>query len=213
MSDRKGIIFIFEGISGSGKGSITDALMSDDKNLNFSVSATTRDIRPSEIDGVDYHFISNEKFDSLKKEDAFYEFVDNNYGGKKYGTLKSAVDKFLDIGQDVVLDIEYFGVCQVVDRAGDNVVVIGIVPPSICEIKNRLEKRGDKPEIIKERMQVFEDRLPHQLFYDYTIINDNLEESITQAKTIIKAERMKRFRQNWLAGFIEELKEQAKELK
>lgn len=213
MKNRKGIIFVFEGISGSGKGSITSALMKEDGNLNFSISATTREKRPMEEDGVHYHFISDEEFVRLKSEDAFYEFVDNNYGGKKYGTLKSEVDKYLDEGKDVILDIEYLGVCQVRERAGENVVVIGIIPPSIHEIKGRLEKRGDKEEVIKERLQVFEERLGHQLYYDYTIINEDLDNSIERAREIIEAERMKRFRQNWLPSFIEKLQKEAQYLK
>lgn len=205
-SKRKGIIFIFEGVSGSGKGSVLEGVIQGDNNFNFSISATTRDVRPNEVDGVHYHFISDAAFENLKKDDMFYEFVDNNYGGKKYGTLKSEVDKFLDAGKDVILDIEYMGVCQVRERA-ENVVVIGIVPPSASILKDRLIKRGDSMEVIEDRMKLFSTRIKHQLEYEYVLINDNLEDTIKEAKKIVEVERMRASRQAWLKGMIEEIAE------
>ena len=191
---RKGAIFILDGPSGSGKNAIIDGLLAKDSNLKFSVSVTNRDKRAGEVEGVDYYFISDEKYNQLLSEDAFYEHVDSDYG-VKYGTLRSEVDSFLTVGQDVICDMDFPGIVQMKGKAGDDVVVIGILPPSIKTLHERLVKRGDKEETIQKRMKVLRTRLSYMNSYDYVVLNDKLDESIAKLQRIISGERMKRVRQ------------------
>lgn len=206
---RKGAMFILDGPSGAGKNAIISELMKKDPMLKFSVSVTNRKPRKGEVDGIDYHFISDEEYEKLLLEDAFYEHVDSDYD-VKYGTLRKEVDDFLMIGQDVLFDLDFPGIVQMKGRAGDNVVTIGILPPSFKRLKQRLIDRGDDIEVINKRMKKFRTRLSYMSSYDYVVINDKLEESVAKLQRIISGERMKRVRQIGLPEFIKQLSEEAK---
>ncbi len=202
---RKGAMFIIEAPSGTGKGTICKELLKRDDNLKFSISATTRPMRPGEQEGVDYYFISDEQYNTYVAQDAFYEYVNSQYGNR-YGTLKSEVDSYINAGIDVLFDMDWDGARQMRSRAPDNVVTIYLLPPSIKELRRRLENRGaDTPEIIEKRMSLIVDKIKHWNEFDYVIINDNLEASIQKIQTIFASERMKRTRQLRLKRFVKEL--------
>ena len=149
---RRGAMFIIEGPSGTGKGTIAKEVLKRDPNIKFSVSVTTRKQREGEVDGVDYYFVTNEQYDEFLAQDAFYEHVDSQYGDR-YGTLRSEVDSFINVGQDVLFDMDWLGARQMKSKAAEDVVTIYLLPPSIKELRERLERRGtDSKELIDKRM-------------------------------------------------------------
>ena len=208
---RKGAMFIIEAPSGTGKTTVIKEILKQDPNLKFSVSVTTRPKREGEIEGVDYYYISNEEYDRLRAEDAFYECVDSQYGSR-YGTLKSEVDSFINVGQDVVFDLDWVGMRQMKEKAPDKVVSIYLLPPSIAEVKRRLINRGtDSAAIIEKRMDLIVEKIQHWNEFDYVIVNVDVEETIKKVRRIISCERMKRVRQEGLNDFVAALIKEADE--
>lgn len=206
---RRGAMFIIEAPSGTGKTSVIKKLMALDDNLKFSVSATTRQPREGEKDGVDYYYISDDKYNELLKQDAFYEHVDSQYGSR-YGTLRSEVDSFINVGQDVVFDMDWLGLRQMKEKAPNDVVSIYFLPPSIHELRRRLESRGtDSKEIINKRMGLILEKMAHWTEYDYVVVNVDVDQTVETVREIISAERMKRVRQTGLVQFVEKLKKEA----
>ena len=188
--------------------------MRRDDKLKFSISVTTRAPRHNEVDGVDYYFISDEQYDKYKAEDAFYEYVDSQYGSR-YGTLRSEVDSFLNVGEDVIFDIDWMGARQMKEKAPQEVVTIYMLPPSIKEVRSRLENRGtDSKEVIEKRMKLVTEKICHWQEFDYVVVNANLEDTVEKIRRIISGERMKRVRQQQgLENFVNELMEEAKSMK
>ena len=202
---RRGAMFIIEGPSGVGKGTIVKEILKRDSNIKFSVSVTTRAKREGEVEGVDYYFISDEKYNQYLKEDAFYECVDSQYGSR-YGTLRSEVDSFLNVGEDVLFDMDWVGARQMRQKAPDDVVTIYLLPPSIKDLRARLEHRAtDSKELIDKRMGMVLDKMSHWKEFDYVIVNVDVEETIAKVQKIISGERMKRVRQTGLEDFVNEL--------
>lgn len=202
---RRGAMFIIEAPSGTGKSAVVKELLKRDKNIKFSVSVTTRKKRDNEVEGVDYYYVSNEQYDEFLEQDAFYEHVESQYGDR-YGTLRSEVDSFINIGQDVMFDMDWAGARQMREKAGADVVSIYLLPPSIKELRRRLENRGtDSQEVIDKRMSIIMDKISHWDEFDYVIVNVDLEETIIKVQKIISGERMKRVRQVGLKGFVNEL--------
>ena len=207
---RRGVMFVIEAPSGTGKTTVIKQLLAQDKELKFSVSVTTRTRREGEVDGVDYHYVTDAKYDKLLAEDAFYETVNSQYGGR-YGTLRSEVDSFLNVGQDVIFDMDWIGLRQVKEKAPQDVVSIYMLPPSIKELRRRLEGRGtDSQEIINKRMGMVLEKMEHWTEYDYVVICLNPEQAVTTIQKIITAERMKRVRQLGLIDFTQKLVEEVK---
>ncbi len=206
---RKGAMFIIEAPSGTGKGTVAKEILKNDSNIKWSVSVTTREPRPGEVDGVDYYFVTDEQYDEFLKQDAFYEYVDSQYGAR-YGTLRSEVDSFINVGQDVLFDMDWAGCRQMRKKAPDDVVTIYLLPPSIKELRERLVKRGtDSPEVIEKRMGIILDKISHWDEFDYVIVNVDLEETVKKIQKIISGERMKRVRQVGMKGFVNELIKEA----
>ena len=206
---RQGVMFIIGAASGTGKSTVIKKLLERDSNLNWSVSVTTRAKREGEVDGVDYHYVSDEEYDRLRAEDAFYECVDSQYGNR-YGTLRSEVDGFINVGQDVIFDVDWVGLQQIKEKAPNDVVSIYMLPPSISELRRRLEGRGtDSAEIINKRMNLVGEQLKHWQEYDYVVVCDDLEQTISKVAKIFSAERMKRYRQKGLNEFARQLIEEA----
>lgn len=202
---RRGAMFVIEGPSGTGKGTIAKEILKRDPNIKFSVSVTTRKPRPTEKEGVDYYFVTNEQYDEFLAQDAFYEHIDSQYGDR-YGTLRSEVDSFINVGQDVLFDMDWLGARQMKEKAKDDVVTIYLLPPSIKELRQRLENRGtDSKELIDKRMALILDKMSHWDEFDYVIVNVDIEETVTKVQKIISGERMKRVRQVGLKRFVHEL--------
>ena len=211
---RRGTMFIIEGPSGTGKGTVIKEILARDPHIKFSVSVTTRPPRKGEVNGVDYYFISDEEYDRLKTEDAFYEYVDSQYGSR-YGTLRSEVDSFINVGEDVLFDLDWMGARQMKEKAGADVVTIYLLPPSIREVRRRLEGRGtDSREVIEKRMDLVLEKISHWNEFDYVVVNEELEDTVEKIRRIISGERMERVRQlNGLKTVVDALVKEAEEMK
>ncbi len=208
---RRGAMFIIEAPSGTGKSVVIKELLAQDENLKFSVSVTTREKRKGEIDGVDYHYINDAQYDQFLAQDAFYEYVNSQYGSR-YGTLRSEVDSFINVGKDVVFDVDWEGMRQIKSKAPNDVVSIYLLPPSIKELRRRLEGRGtDSHEVIEKRMSLILEKLKHWDEFDYVIVNVDVDETVKKIQKIISGERMKRVRQIGVKMFVKELIKEAEE--
>lgn len=188
-SNKRGTIFVFSAPSGGGKSTIIKHLRKELKNLELSVSVTTRGMREGEKEGEDYYFIDDAKFKKLVENDALYEFVNSDFG-PKYGTPKAPVDEWLQKGIDVILDVDYPGVQQLKERVHDKMVTISIIPPSIEVLRQRLIDRGtETPEEIEKRMSKAEKRIEESKFYDHVVVNDDLDVAVNEVKNIILSAR------------------------
>lgn len=187
--ERKRMLIVISGPSGAGKGTIFKRLLADDDSLSFSVSVTTRGPRPGEKDGVDYFFISNEEYDKLLQEDAFLEHA--TVHANRYGTLKSQVQKIMDNGKNVVLDIDPQGAREVV-KQWPGCVSIFILPPSYAELRKRLYTRNtDDPVEIERRLGNAKGEIDLVRLYDYAVVNDDLEVAYSQVAAIVAAEKQR----------------------
>ena len=184
--ERKGKAFIISGPSGVGKSTVLKALFEGRDDLYFSVSATTRDPRPGEVNGQHYHFISPEQFMQWINEDAFLEYA--QYVGNFYGTPMRYVDEAMEAGKDVILDIEVQGAMQVIARRPDTIRIF-IAPPDWDELERRLTMRGtDTPEKIQQRLLRAKVEMKTAMDYDYFVINSTVENAVTELRAIILAE-------------------------
>jgi guanylate kinase len=182
----RGKIIIFSAPSGSGKSTIINYLLQQQLNLAFSISATTRPPRGEEKDGVEYFFLSQEEFkERISKGDLLeYEEV---YAGRFYGTLKSQVEKQLEIGENVVFDVDVKGGCNIKKHYGNRALSIFIQPPSIEELQKRLESRAtDTAEMIKKRIDKASFELSFAPQYDVVITNDKLEKAKAETLEAVK---------------------------
>ncbi len=186
--DLSGTLYIVSAPSGTGKTSLVNALVRDTNHLKLSISHTTRTARPKEIDGYNYHFISEAKFKQMKMAGVFMESA--KVFGNYYGTSQDAVQKMLDEGHDVVLEIDWQGAEQIKERFPEAISIF-ILPPSIQALKDRLETRGqDSTEVINNRMTKAIAELKHHHKADFLVINDEFEEALKSLKAIVKANRM-----------------------
>jgi len=201
---RRGLMLILSSPSGAGKTTISRMLLERDPEIALSVSATTRPIRPGEIDGVHYHFVSQAEFDRMVEADEFYEWA--RVFGHSYGTPKAQIRAGLKEGQDYLFDIDWQGTQQLYQKDQQDVVRVFILPPSIDELRRRLTGRGtDSPEVIAARMERARAEISHWDGYDYVIINDDVAVCFEKVRAILEAERMKRARQTGLIPFVREL--------
>ena len=185
----KGKTFIVSGPSGVGKSTVLQALMERRKNVYFSVSATTRDPRPGEVDGVHYHFMDVDTFRARIAQDEFLEYAE--YVGNFYGTPKRYVDDAMNQGKDVILDIEVQGAIQVTSKRPDAVRIF-IAPPSWAELERRLTERGtDSPEKIQKRLLRAKVEFQTAHTYDYFVINDSVDNAVSELNAIMTAEHCK----------------------
>ena len=184
---RKGMLLVISGPSGTGKGTLIARLMKEDKSLVFSVSATTRKPREGEIDGVHYHFVTNERYDELVAEGAFVEYA--SVHGNRYGTLRSEVYSRLEKGENVVLDIDVQGALNVIASEKEKVSIF-ILPPSMQVLRERLTGRGtETEEAVERRLHNAVWEISQKDKYEYKVINDDLETCLRTLQAIIEAEK------------------------
>lgn len=188
-NNKKGLLIIFSGPSGSGKGTIMKSLLARREDTVLSVSMTTRAPRPGEIDGYHYHFVTREEFQKTIDEDGFLEYAE--YNGNYYGTPEAPIRRLLNEGKNVMLEIEVQGAEKVMDHRSD-VVSIFITIPSFEELERRLRGRGTEPEdVIRGRMKTSQYELSRAFRYQYVVLNDEVEKAVDRIITIIDAESMR----------------------
>jgi guanylate kinase len=201
---RRGLMLVLSSPSGAGKTSIARQLLAEDANLTLSVSATTRPARPNEVDGRDYHFVDQARFDQMIDSDSFLEYA--TVFGNSYGTPKADVMAVLDVGGDVLFDIDWQGTQQVANAAADDLVSVFILPPSRAALQARLEARAqDSAEVVAGRMAKASDEISHYREYDYIVVNDDLDASVSAVRAILAAERLRRDRQTGMTEFVRTL--------
>jgi guanylate kinase len=204
--ERRGLLFVLSSPSGAGKSTLARKLLYADAQISLSVSATTRPPRPGEQDGVDYHFVDVTKFKQMISDGAFLEWA--HVFGHRYGTPKTPVEETLAQGRDVLFDIDWQGTQQLYQEAGNDVVRVFILPPSITELEQRLRNRGtDSEDVIADRMARAKSEIGHWDGYDYVLINDDIEACFKKVQNILAAERLRRSRQKGLIGFARKLVE------
>ncbi|AWW75667.1 guanylate kinase [Erythrobacter sp. KY5] len=201
---RRGLLFILSSPSGAGKTTLSRMLLAKDPEIRLSISATTRPPRPGEEDGVHYHFVSDAEFDRMVEEDDFYEWA--HVFGHRYGTPKGHIREGLKQGQDYLFDIDWQGTQQLKQKDDQDVVTVFVLPPSLDELRRRLESRAqDSDQVIDVRMERARAEISHWAEYDYVVINDSVEECFARVCEVLDAERMRRTRQTGLIPFVREL--------
>lgn len=184
-NDKKGKLVIFSAPSGAGKSTIVNYLLSQNLNLRFSISATSRMPRGAEQHGVEYYFHTPEEFRQKIANDEFLEY-EEVYKDRFYGTLKTEVQRILDSGANVVFDVDVIGGCNIKNYYGDRALSIFIEPPSIEELRCRLEKRAtDSPEVIELRIAKAEFEITFAPRFDVVIVNNDLEEAKVEALKVV----------------------------
>ena len=202
---RRGLMLVLSSPSGAGKTTISRRLLDTDGNLSLSVSATTRPPRPGEVDGQDYFFVAQDRFDAMVSAGELLEHA--LVFGNRYGTPRAPVEQALEGGRDVLFDIDWQGTQQVREAAREDLVSVFILPPSTAELERRLHSRAqDSEEVVRARMAKAADEMSHWAEYDYIIINDDLENSVEQVEAILTAERLRRERRIGLRAFVETLR-------
>jgi len=201
---RRGLLFILSSPSGAGKSTIARMLLEADPEIKLSVSATTRPPRPGEVDGVDYHFVTEARFKELVEAGEFLEWA--RVFGHLYATPKAEVKQGLKDGQDFLFDIDWQGTQQLYQRLENDVVRVFLLPPSLTELHDRLCKRGtDSEEVIAGRMARAQNEISHWDGYDFVVINDDVDACFAKVREILHAERMRRARQTGLIDFVRDL--------
>ncbi len=211
MTNRRGLLIILSSPSGAGKSTLTRRLRAWDASLSFSVSATTRAPREGEVDGVDYHFLSDAQFRQDVAEGEMLEHA--HVFGNFYGSPRRPVQAAIDQGRDVLFDIDWQGAQQIANSALQaHVLSIFLLPPSIAELRARLEKRGqDSAEVIAKRMQKSWDEISHWDSYDFVLVNDDLDETEARLKSIVTAARLRRSQQPGLTDHVRALQSEFQE--
>ncbi|ACI93476.1 guanylate kinase [Afipia carboxidovorans OM5] len=207
--ERRGLMFVLSSPSGAGKSTLSRMLVENTRGLRMSISATTRPMRPGEVEGEHYYFIDKPRFDAMVLAGEFLEHApvfDNHYG-----TPRAPVERALAAGEDVLFDIDWQGTQQLREKARADVVSVFILPPSASDLERRLHTRAqDSDAVIRGRMDRATHELSHWAEYDYVVINNDLGRAFGEIETILRAERLKRERQTGLSTFVRDLQTQLK---
>ena len=205
LGRRRGLMLVLSSPSGAGKTTIARRLLAEDAGLELSVSATTRQRRPGEVEGKDYHFVKPSDFQIMINDRALLEYarVFDNY----YGTPSAPVMAALAEGRDVLFDIDWQGTQQLADASREDLVSVFILPPSTRELEQRLLKRAqDSANVVAARMSKAGDEISHYREYDYILVNRDIDVAVAQVNAILQAERLRRDRQVGLTGFVKTLR-------
>ena len=202
---RRGLLLVLSSPSGAGKTTITRRLVSEDPALTLSISVTTRPMRPGEIDGRDYRFIDQRRFDQMVEQEELLEHA--RVFGNCYGTPRQPIDAALAAGRDVVGDLDWQGTQQLAGKVRPDLVAVFVLPPNAAALEERLRARAqDSASVVAARMAKSAEEMSHWPEYDYVIVNNTVEDSVAQARAIVTAERLRRERQRGLAEFVESLR-------
>lgn len=204
---RRGLLLVMSSPSGAGKTTLSRKLLEADANIAMSVSVTTRKPRPGEVDGRDYHFISQTRFEQMIAAGELLEWA--TVFGNSYGTPRKPVEEALAKGRDVLFDIDWQGTQQLAQAMEDDLVRIFILPPSAEILRDRLIGRNqDSSSVVAKRMAEAPRELSHWPEYDYVVMNDEIENALRQIMAILTAERLRRRRQVGLTEFVRSMTKQ-----
>jgi guanylate kinase len=205
--ERRGLMFVLSSPSGAGKTTLSRLLIERMPGLTLSVSATTRPMRPGEIEGSDYLFVDKARFKAMVERDELLEWA--TVFDNRYGTPRAPVESALSAGTDVLFDIDWQGTQQLREKARADVVSVFILPPSAADLEKRLHTRAqDSDAVIRGRMCRASHELSHWAEYDYIVINHDIEDAFAEVQSILKAERLKRERRTGLTTFVRALQRQ-----
>jgi guanylate kinase len=205
--ERRGLMFVLSSPSGAGKTTLSRLLMERMGGLRMSVSATTRPMRPGEVEGRDYMFVDHARFEEMVKRQELLEWA--TVFDNRYGTPRAPVEAALSAGQDVLFDIDWQGTQQLREKARADVVSVFILPPSADDLEKRLHSRAqDSADVIRARMSRASHEMSHWAEYDYIVINHEVDEAFAEVQSILKAERLKRERRTGLTTFVRGLQRQ-----
>lgn len=195
------MMLVLSSPSGAGKTSLSRALLEQDRHTMLSVSVTTRAMRPGEVDGVDYFFVDQAKFDAMVAQGELLEYA--RVFDHSYGTPRSFVEEKLSSGMDVLFDVDWQGARQLAAKSPQDLVSIFILPPSMHELERRLKNRAqDADDVVARRMAKAQEEISHWNEYDYVLVNKDFGATLVRLQAILLAERCKRIRQPQLAGII-----------
>lgn len=202
---RRGIMLVLSSPSGAGKTTIATRLLDLEPELTPSISVTTRPSRPGEVDGRDYVFVTSREFHEKVEKDELLEHAE--VFGYSYGTPKNQVLEALNVGKDIIFDIDWQGTQQLAQLARTDLVSVFILPPSTKELERRLRARAqDNDQVVSRRMADAANEMSHWAEYDYVIINHDLEQSVAQVRSILIAERLRRTRLPGVIDFVNNLR-------
>ena len=204
---RRGLMLVLSSPSGAGKTTLSRLLLRADRNVDLSISVTTRPRRSGEINGRDYHFIDRARFDDMVAGGELLEWAE--VFGHRYGTPRQPVIKALQAGRDVLFDIDWQGTQQLREKARTDLVSVFVLPPTTKELERRLKQRAqDSKSVIGSRMAKAAGEMSHWPEYDYVIVNRDKRQAFAELRAIIAAERLKRERQIGLSDFVRRLRAQ-----
>ncbi|QIB32517.1 guanylate kinase [Ancylobacter pratisalsi] len=201
---RRGLMLVLSSPSGAGKSTLAQLLLKEHPEIHLSVSVTTRERRPSEVDGIHYHFMTRERFERMRDAGDLLEWAEVH--GNFYGTPREPVEEALKSGKDVLFDIDYQGTLQLYEKMRSDIVGVFILPPSANELKTRLERRAeDASGVIEKRLKNARVEIEHWREYDYVLVNQDLDTTFHALMSILAAERLRRERQLGLPPIVERL--------
>lgn len=213
---RRGIMLVLSSPSGAGKTTLTRNLLERENidypgKLTLSISATTRQKRPSEIEGTHYHFVSKARFEAMRDHGELLEWAEVH--GNYYGTPREPVEQALSEGRDVLFDIDWQGTRQLLEKMRDDVVTVFVLPPTAQDLKSRLVRRAEDSEaVIAQRLRNAAEEFQHWNEYDYILVNRDLQKSFERLRSILTAERLKRVKMPNLKDFVDKLLVELKSL-
>lgn len=201
---RSGIMFVLSSPSGAGKSTLARLLLENDRDIKLSISVTTRQRRQSELEGVHYHFVTERQFIAMRDRGDLLEWAEVH--GNYYGTPRDPADAAIEDGRDILFDIDWQGTLQLYESKRSDVVSVFVLPPSMAELRSRLERRAeDQPDVIAKRLKNSQEEMGHWNEYDYVLINDDLQAAFEKVRAILMVERLRRQRRAAISDFVDSL--------